>query len=187
MRKGLLLVGLVVILLMGMSVVWADDDVVREPGTPADNECNVGGVLYREENQDGCPTLWYWKAGWFLARFNQGVISREDFPKEFESVLPPLKKSTDENSGECWTRYDNAASLQYVGPANTLGNVDAFNSFDCTGVHVTGYNKVVIIFANSQPEAVGICATLGSPISAQLLSVFGYLTAPANAYRCQVS
>ncbi len=61
-------------------------------GTPDDNECNPGGVLYREENQDGCASLWYWKAGWFLARFNDGKISRKDFPVEFVSVLPPLEK-----------------------------------------------------------------------------------------------
>lgn len=59
-------------------------------GTSDDNECYPGGVLYREENQDGCATLWYWKAGWFLARFRDGKISRADFPVEFESVLPPL-------------------------------------------------------------------------------------------------
>lgn len=69
-----------------------DGSGLPECGTPDDNECNPGGVLYREENQDGCPNLWYWKAGWFLARFRDGKISRADFPKEFESVLPPLPK-----------------------------------------------------------------------------------------------
>src|SRR4051794_9292941 len=63
-----------------------DGSGLPECGTRADNECNPGGVLYREENQDGCPTLWYWKAGWYLARYNDGTISRKDFPKEFESV-----------------------------------------------------------------------------------------------------
>src|SRR5690349_3307533 len=57
--------------------------------TPDDNECYKGGVLYREENQDGCSSMWYWKAGWFLARFNDGKISRSNFPVEFKSVLPP--------------------------------------------------------------------------------------------------
>lgn len=83
------MVGIVLALLVGMSAVRAEENT-PQPGTPEDNECNPGGVLYREENQDGCPSLWYWKAGWFLARFNRGLISRADFPKEFESVLPPL-------------------------------------------------------------------------------------------------
>lgn len=70
----------------------SDGSGLPECGTPDDNECNPGGVLYREENQDGCASLWYWKAGWFLARFNDGKISRENFPVEFVSVLPPLEK-----------------------------------------------------------------------------------------------
>lgn len=69
-----------------------DDSGLPECGTPDDNECNPGGVLYRPDNQDGCPTEWYWKAGWFLARFNDGKIWRENFPAEFVSVLPPLEK-----------------------------------------------------------------------------------------------
>lgn len=66
-----------------------DSSGLPECGSPDDNECNPGGVLYREENQDGCKSEWYWKAGWFLARFNDGKFSREDFPQEFASVLPP--------------------------------------------------------------------------------------------------
>ena len=92
MRKGMLVASLMLVLMMGMSMVRADEKHTPKPGTAEDNECYPGGVLYREENQDGCPTLWYWKAGWFLARFNQGLISRQDFPKEFASVLPPLNE-----------------------------------------------------------------------------------------------
>ncbi len=64
-------------------------DQQPKPGTPEDNACNPGGVLYREQNQDGCPSVWYWKAGWFLARYLSGEISRADFPDEFASALPP--------------------------------------------------------------------------------------------------
>jgi hypothetical protein len=60
-----------------------------ECSTRHDNECYPGGALYREDNQDGCPTEWYWKAGWYLSRVNDGVISRSDVPDEFASVLPP--------------------------------------------------------------------------------------------------
>src|SRR3982750_2418506 len=131
MRKGKLFIGLLVILLMGVSLVSADDSTPK-PGTPADNECYPGGVLYREENQDGCPTLWYWKAGWFLARYNQGLISRADFPKEFESVLPPLPAAT------CWhvnTGVINA-SILYIGPANQKGNIKGYLGSNCSGTEV---------------------------------------------------
>jgi hypothetical protein len=89
MRKFMLLFGLLV-LALGAALVSAADSSSAEPqpGTPEDNECYPGGVLYREANQDGCPTEWHWKAGWFLARYNRGLITREDFPTEFASVLP---------------------------------------------------------------------------------------------------
>jgi hypothetical protein len=87
MRKALIVLILLFTLVLGLTLVSADEP---EPGSPEDNACNPGGVLYREDNQDGCPSLWHWKAGWFLARFLRGEISRADFPKEFESVLPPL-------------------------------------------------------------------------------------------------
>ena len=86
MKHRILMISLLVVMLMGMTTVYAQD--AARPGTPEDNECNPGGVLYREENQDGCPTVWYWKAGWFLSRYNRGHISLADFPTEFESVLP---------------------------------------------------------------------------------------------------
>jgi len=60
--------------------------------TPDDNECYPGGVLYREENQDGCLTEWHWKAGWYLARFNDGALTRDQVPAEFQPVLPPLEE-----------------------------------------------------------------------------------------------
>ncbi len=183
MRKGILLAGLVLVLLMGVSSVWAAQDSSPEPGTPADNECNPGGVLYREENQDGCPTLWYWKAGWFLARFNRGFISRADFPKEFESVLPPLEKA-DENSN-CWPVKTLPYSIRYIGPANTLGNALGYlTSSDCTGPETT-YPNSAVVFADNLTEATTICATLGKVYIVESLVPY-YPTAPANAYGCTI-
>ncbi len=189
MRKGILLVGLLLVLLMGMSTVWADDDAPK-PGTPADNECNVGGVLYREENQDGCPTLWYWKAGWFLARFNRGFISRADFPKEFESVLPPLEKQ--EAISSCWnTSYGGSSfgiSIRYIGPANQKGNILGYYGVNCTGVEIPipGGNSFVA-FANNKPDAMALCALQGKVIFTEQLNSIGWYDAPANVYGCAVS
>lgn len=87
MRKSILTISLL-LLVLGVAVVTAAD---LQPGTPQDNECYPGGVLYREDNQDGCPTEWHWKAGWFLARYNRELITREQFPDEFASVLPDLE------------------------------------------------------------------------------------------------
>ncbi len=183
MRKWMLLAGLVMTMVMGISLVQADDGAPK-PGTSEDNECNPGGVLYREENQDGCPTVWYWKAGWFLARFNQGKISRADFPTEFESALPPLSETVLEYP--CWPGPVGFHSLKYTGPANTLGNFFSSMSTDCSGTHL--YNsKVAVIFANSIGDADAICNSLGRNISTTTLNNSGYSTAPANAYWCQIA
>ncbi len=105
MKRFTLLFVTVLILVLGFSALHAADisqTCANDPNDPsglpqcytsADNECYQGGVLYREENQDGCPTIWDWKAGWFLARYNRGLLSRANFPQEFESVLPPLSKA----------------------------------------------------------------------------------------------
>ncbi len=87
MIKKLIAHSLLIILCMGIGFVTAQDD--PQPGTAEENECYPGGVLYRAENQDGCPTEWYWKAGWYLAAYNHGRISREDVPDEFKNVLAP--------------------------------------------------------------------------------------------------
>src|SRR4051794_29517092 len=87
MYKRFIVIGLLFALIVNVGVIAAQDE--PQPGTPEENECNPGGVLYRAENQDGCPTEWYWKAGWYLAAFNNGRLSREDFPDEYASVLPP--------------------------------------------------------------------------------------------------
>ncbi len=87
MYKVLIPLVLLFTLLFSFTVIQAQDQ--PQPGSPEENACNPGGVLYREGNQDGCPTEWYWKAGWFLSRFLSGKISRDQFPDEFASALPP--------------------------------------------------------------------------------------------------
>lgn len=185
MRKGMLLVGLVLVLMMGVSSVWAAQDSNPEPGTPADNECNPGGVLYRDQNQDGCPTLWYWKAGWFLARFNRGFISRADFPKEFESVLPPLEKP--EEKSNCWNA-NYGFSIRYIGPANQKGNILAYSGNNCTGIEypIPGGTSFVV-FADNATDAYALCSAQGKISGAVHLNTLGWYDAPANVYGCTVN
>lgn len=140
MRKGLLISGLLLVLLMGMTWVYADDSTPK-PGTPEDNECNPGGVLYREENQDGCPNLWYWKAGWFLARFNRGLISREDFPKEFESVLPPLNKDENPLKTICGTGFEGRNEWH-----------GCFNSDQTGSETANGFLSDYVVFVNNSND-----------------------------------
>lgn len=68
-----------------------DGSGLPECGTPADNECFAGGVF-----EGKCDSPWMWNAGWYLARFNQGQISREDFPAFYGGVLPPVVEVVEE-------------------------------------------------------------------------------------------
>ena len=186
MRKGIYIIVLALIVVTGMSMLRAGDESTPLPGTPADNECNPGGVLYREENQDGCPTIWYWKAGWFLARFNQGIISREDFPKEFGSVLPPLQPLPEAALlvPVCWPLQGRNSSIKYLGPPNTRANLIIYNSADCSGDSFITSDATSIVFANDLTGAEAICASFGDVILIRQLIDYGYTTAPANGYAC---
>jgi len=119
MHKRILSIDLPLILAVSMSMVQADDMGIPKPGTPVDNECFPGGVLYREGNQDGCPTVWYWKAGWYLSQVNQGLLAREDVPDEFNSVLPPVPGSGEEAEATC-TITTKVATFFKLPEANTI-------------------------------------------------------------------
>ena len=185
MRKGLLLVGLLVILAAGM-VRAGDDDGTAKPGTPEDNECNPGGVLYREENQDGCPTEWYWKAGWYLARYNRGLLSRADFPKEFDSVLPS------EIEGVCWHRKEvngsSGNSVLYIGPANQIGNAQwHVGNLTCSNeIFINPDGVEFIIFAEDATAARALCATFGVVFMVPHFNSNEWFDAPPDAYECHV-
>ncbi len=186
-RKRIILVALVLVVMHGISLVQAQD-ATPEPGIPDDNECNPGGVLYRAENQDGCPTEWYWKAGWYLAAVNDGRISRDDMPDEFASVLPPEDDSdllVEPAIGSCWLHPSGGFAYQYVGPANTLNNMDGYMEGTCTSWAGTHFNLTALVFAHSQSEAEAVCATLGT---VDLVAPFqGWApSAPSYSYLCQV-
>jgi hypothetical protein len=79
MKKGLVLI-LLIFLLVPLS------GSAREPdaGTRADNECYEGGTM-----EGKCDTLWAWIGGWYVARYNQGIFTREQVPATYQILLPP--------------------------------------------------------------------------------------------------
>ncbi len=191
-RKRTLLVGIICFVVVMAALVVRAQDATPEPGTPQENECNPGGVLYREDNQDGCPTEWYWKAGWYLAAVNNGRISRDDVPDEFTSALPP--EDTDDPDapwspqepavGTCWFLI-NIFAYRYVGPFNTLGNVDGYVTGDCPDGNHRNLSLTALILASSESDALGICATLGT---VDYVEPFSYQVskAPKDSYLCHV-
>ncbi|QPC82788.1 hypothetical protein G4Y79_24405 [Phototrophicus methaneseepsis] len=51
------------------------------------NACFEGGTM-----EGRCQTEIDWIAGWYLIRYNEGLIAREDFPSQYRWILPPLPK-----------------------------------------------------------------------------------------------
>jgi hypothetical protein len=172
-----------------------DGSGLPECGTPKDNECYPGGVMAGK-----CDSEWHWKGGWWLARLNHYGLSRADFPAEFVSLLPPLPEPTEVGGGPggpvgpslpggCFN-HASFNDTQFIGPPNTVGNTQDWNSFDgtCTGGILVTYTSV---FAANGPEAVSMCAALGAPIgSVEEYVMNGYTTSntgaamPAGLYWC---
>jgi hypothetical protein len=78
-----------VLLVLSFSVlVFALDDQ-GNPNDPTINE--RANACYEDGSMAGkCLTAWDWEGGWYLIRFQSGLISRENFPLQFVILLPPL-------------------------------------------------------------------------------------------------
>jgi hypothetical protein len=91
-----------------------------EPLTRADNECYTGGTMEgRCDNgfrADGTVTeadiAWAWACGWYMARFNDGTLSRDEVRTDCSVLLPPpgtlpVAFPGSEKTPEPLTRADN--------------------------------------------------------------------------------
>src|SRR5690349_9677480 len=85
-----------------LSIHAQDGDSIPKPGTPSDNECYSGGTMAGKCDNgfhaDGSTTpdeiAWAWRCGWYMARFNEKSISRDDVPSDCSSLLPGLPTVT---------------------------------------------------------------------------------------------
>lgn len=98
MKYRVTLLMLIVSVCSLFSVYAQDSGATPEPGNRADNECYAGGTMAGKCDNgfhaDGSTTPaeveWAWKCGWYMARFNDGVISRGDVPNECGILLPAI-------------------------------------------------------------------------------------------------
>ncbi len=69
-----------------------------EPNTSNDNECYTGGTMagkcdngfHADGSATGAEVEWAWKCGWYMARFNDGTLTREQVPDECGILLPGI-------------------------------------------------------------------------------------------------
>jgi len=179
--KVMLLIVLALSLIVGVQAL--DDD--GNPNDPNDNSranaCYEGGSMAGK-----CDTPEEWEAGWYLIRFEYGLISREDFPSYFSWALPDEVVDTPSN---CFT--NGTYSLQYSGASAVSGNFTMFNSTNCTGGTLPrstlSSDNPIIIVANSPSTAGVTCSSIqtgpGTPGIDSLGGSYGYAS-PSNYYVC---
>jgi hypothetical protein len=134
------------------------DDGSRLPecGTRADNECYEGGTMAGK-----CDNEWLWKAGWEIARFNDGRLSRDQVNEAWRFLLPPpieLVTSNGPSLAEgCYYSYS-WEDLYYYGPINTLYNASYQVSYD--GSCYDDDWDTTIIYAADFRAAEALCASI---------------------------
>lgn len=124
--------------------------LAQEPeiGTPQDNACNEGGVMWRENSVDGCTSDWHWTCGWYMARFSDGRFSREQVPAVCASLLPPLPEP--EGGAELTATIrclEQSPGIHYLIPWST--------SLDPTAVDI--YINGVLTHANTHSPGSATC------------------------------
>lgn len=177
-------------LIMLFSVVLVSADGVDDEGNPNDpndnkraNACFDGGTL-----EGKCDTPWEWRAGWFLIRFEYGLINRQQFPTAFASILPPVEEpsvsapSTPSTPSANCVQYTTVPqSVNFAGGYILLaGDTWYHNSADCTtGANVIGAN-LAAVYAPAPLDPLALCNLNGTFSS--YLSI-GYIN---DVYWCQV-
>jgi hypothetical protein len=82
------------LLLLGISVIAAQDETETLPNDPRvnpdANACSEGGSM---EGKCG-DSEYLWAGGWYKIRFDYGLIGRDIFPDQYKWELPKLEAET---------------------------------------------------------------------------------------------
>lgn len=148
-RQYVLLLVLAIMVSMGTIIFALDDE--GNANDPAINE--RANACYEDGTMAGkCATDWEWTCGWYLIRFDSGLMSREQVPAFCESLLPALPESSTSSS-----KKDNSSSggggkcvgpiygFAYVnfGSSNFLASpYTIYDDPDCTSTYSPGGNDL---------------------------------------------
>ena len=183
MKRFLLLL---LVCLFSVFVASAQTDEAGNPNDPLVNEnanaCFEGGTMAGKCNIDfdGNGTVddfevaWAWECGWYLIRYDAGMMSAAGFPLRCQSLLPAELT--------CYTS-DFHYSILYTGNLNAPGNVYGYYNPNCGGDIGTTSANSLLIFADSFADALAICASYGTVVFLSPLNQIGY-DSPDNVYGC---
>jgi hypothetical protein len=109
---------LLLLFVLSFSVlIFALDD----QGNPNDPNVNErANACYEDGSMAGkCNMDWEWEAGWYLIRFEFGLISREEFPPRFQHLLPalPVENRTGNGGTVPTATFTPGKNCQYRGSA----------------------------------------------------------------------
>jgi hypothetical protein len=180
--KTLLILVLAFLVIFGAQAL--DDN--GNPNNP--NENPNSNACYEDGSMAGkCDTPEKWEAGWYLIRFEYGLISRENFPSYFSWALPE-EVQEDSAPANCFT--NGTYSLLYNGNSGSLNNFTIYNSTDCTGSTLPrstlSTESPFIIVASTSSSAGATCQSVrpGS-LGIDSLSAYGYAS-PSSYYVCVI-
>lgn len=182
MKHFLILVMVVVLVGSLAAVVLGADEVLScttdpEDGsglpvcsTRADNECYEGGSMAGK-----CDNEWLWKAGWEIARLNDGRITIEEVNLEWRFLVPPPAEPVASSSGGqsvsyagCYNAVESFFDITYSGAPNVAGNISLHAlSYDGTCSTPVSDNTVAVT-AVSEAEARTACQGFGRPLGFEL-------------------
>jgi hypothetical protein len=135
---------LVLIFVLGFSISFAQEPL-DDQGNPNDpnsndraNACYSGGAMAGK-----CTSEWEWICGWYMIRYDNGLLSREEVPFSCFTLLP--SQYTDEialgSSGGgglaniasgCYDGAGGNFDRNYNGTPNVVGNVSGYVTLDGT-------------------------------------------------------
>jgi hypothetical protein len=168
-----------VLVVLSFSALGFAQDDQGNPNEPTINDhanaCYEGGSMAGR-----CTTAWDWEAGWYLIRFEYGMISREDFPAQYAIVLEPLPEQSRGNRPVgCLLVYSDYGIYIDFGSGNFVPvGSPAYSDPKCKNNDTFGY------FSNDY-----VFTTLGLSDAVNLCEPHGYTraftTSHPNVYFCQ--
>jgi hypothetical protein len=179
------IVMMVALLMLALTLTALANEPQPEPGSRADNECNPGGTMAGK-----CTNDWEWKGGWYIARFNEGLLKREEVPTEYQFLLPPpVEVLPGSVSGPVAPQPTSVCLHSTNGDERdillalpvVLYGATYYESMDgtCSGGE---YLSSTVVIATNEAAAYAACAALNLGLTYSFpLTYFGY---PVNYWRC---
>jgi hypothetical protein len=173
-----------VLLVFSFSILAFALDDQGNPNDPNVNE--RANACYEDGSMAGkCDSDWEWEGGWYLIRFQSGLISRADFPAQYAILLPPLLMETGEQTLVLGPPIAEAGGCQFITPAGYVdfgtGNLlypgsPKYDDASCTIYSGSDIGAILLYTTAGQAVADIFCQGINSMYTATLWN--------ANVYVC---